>query len=92
MSKFIKVSQNNQPEKQSDNLIAAITKNTPKITIEDVTAELYRISRSNVTEETKNKMALEYLQKVNASLSSLQGLMKSSPEISAALSKKGVKL
>jgi hypothetical protein len=37
-------------------------------------------------------MALEYLQKVNASLSSLQGLLKSSPEISAALSKKGVKL
>ncbi len=92
MSKFIKVSQNNQPEKQSDNLIAAITKNTPKITIEDVTAELYRISRSNVTDEVKNKMALEYLQKVNASLSLLQGLLKSSPEISAALSKKGVKL
>jgi hypothetical protein len=37
-------------------------------------------------------MALEYLQKINSSLSSLKGLMKSSPEISAALAKKGVKL
>jgi hypothetical protein len=89
MSKFIKVSQNNQ---QSINLIAAITKNTPSFTIEDVTAELYRISKSNLTDEVKNQNALEYLQKINASLSSLQGLMKTSPEISAALAKKGVKL
>ena len=89
MSKFIKVSQNNQ---QSANLIAAITKNTPSFTIEDVTAELYRISKNNVSDDVKNNMALEYLQKINSSLSSLKGLMKSSPEISAALAKKGVQL
>jgi len=93
MSKFIKISQaQTEISPQSAQVIQAISKSKPGFTIEDITAELYRISKVQASDEQKNKLALEYLQKVNASLSSLQSLMKNSPEISSALANKGVKL
>lgn len=93
MSKFVKLSQSEQGmTQQSAQVIKAISKSKPTFTIEDVTANLFRIAQGPGSEQEKNEQALEYLQKVNSSLSGLQSLMKTSPEISSALASKGVKL
>ena len=93
MSKFVKISQaQTEMSPQSAQVIQSISKSKPAFTIQGNTAELYRISKVQGSDEQKSKLALEYLQKVNASLSSLQSLMKNSPEISSALANTGVKL
>jgi len=58
MSKFVKISQaQTEMSPQSAQVIQSISKSKPAFTIEDSTAELYRISKVRGSDEQKSKLA-----------------------------------